>query len=97
MKEKVPFSLISKLIKAYKGDDFADTWPQIAKRYLSLLLVLPNVSIFDKPHLAKSKIRKDERLSKSNQGNPNESTENQRFLLHFLRKRLLRRRANNTN
>ena len=94
MKEKVPFSLISKLIKAYKGDDFADTWPQIAKRYLSLLLVLPNVSIFDKPHLAKSKIRKDERLSKSNQGNPNES---QRFLLHFLRKRLLRRRANNTN
>ena len=68
MKEKVPFSLISKLIKAYKGDDFADTWRQIAKRYFSLLLVLPNVS-----------------------------TENQRVLLHFLSKRLLRRRANNTN
>ena len=68
MKEKVPFSLISKLIKAYKGDDFADTWPQIAKRYYSPLLVLPNVS-----------------------------TETQGFLLHFLRKRLLRRRANDTN
>ena len=68
MKEKVPFSLISKLIKAYKGDDFTDTWPQIAKRYYSLLLVLPNVS-----------------------------TETQGFLLYFLRKRLLCRRANDTN
>ena len=68
MKEKVPFSLISKLIKAYKGDDFTDTWPQIAKRYYSPLLVLPNVS-----------------------------TETQGFLLHFLCKRLLRRRANDTN
>lgn len=68
MKEKVPFSLISKLIKAYKRDDFADTWPQIAKRYYSPLLVLPN-----------------------------ESTETQGFLLHFLRKRHLRRRANDTN
>jgi hypothetical protein len=68
MKEKVPFSLISKLIKAYKGDEFSDTWPQIAKRYLSLLLVLPN-----------------------------ESSDNQGFLLHFLCKRLLRRRANDTN
>ena len=68
MKEKVPFSLISKLIKAYKGDDTSGTWPQIAKRYYSPLLVLPN-----------------------------ESTENQRFLLHFLRKRHLCRRANDTN